>query len=390
MAFSEEQLRIPAVLMRGGTSRGLYVMRAALPSNPVVRDRVILKMYGSPDIRQIDGIGGADALTSKLAIIGPPTRRGADVDYTFAQVSITDDRVDYSGNCGNISSGVGPFAIDQGLVDVAEPATTVRIHQTNTKSIIIAEVPVANGRAAVQGDYSIDGVPGTGARIGLDFSDSAGGVTGRLLPTGNTRDTLDVPGIGRIEVSIVDAGNPCVFARAEDMGIRGTESADEIDADRELSARIERIRGGVAARLGFVQDWQDAAKHSPYVPFFVMVSPPGGYRAAGSGRIVAAGQVDVVARLVFMLKMHKTYPVSGTVCTGAAARIPGTLVHAVTRPEAQERSLLLIGHPAGVIDIQAAVEIQDEKYKLTRASIGRTARRIMEGYVLVPASTMQS
>jgi 2-methylaconitate cis-trans-isomerase PrpF len=390
MPYSEEQLRIPAVLMRGGTSRGLYVMRAALPSNPVLRDRVILKMYGSPDIRQIDGIGGADALTSKLAIIGPPTRRDADVDYTFAQVSITDNRVDYSGNCGNISSGVGPFAIDQGLVDVVEPATTVRIHQTNTRSIIVAEVPVANGRAAVQGDYGIDGVPGTGARIGLDFSDSAGGVTGRLLPTGSTRDTLDVPGFGRIEASIVDAGNPCVFVRAEDMGIRGTECADEIDADRELNERIERIRGGVAARLGFVQDWQDAAKHSPYIPFLVMVSPPAKYRAAGSGRIVAAGQVDVVARLVFMLKMHKTFPVSGTVCTGAAARIPGTLVHAVTRPEAQERPLLLIGHPAGVIDIQAAVELQDEKYKLTRASIGRTARRIMEGYVLVPASTMQS
>ncbi|HEX9076358.1 MAG TPA: PrpF domain-containing protein, partial [Anaerolineae bacterium] len=223
----------------------------------------------------------------------------------------------------------------------------------------------------------------------LDFSDSAGGVTGRLLPTGNVRDTLDVLGVGRIDVSIVDAGNPCVFTRAEDMGIRGTESADEIDADRELGERIERIRGGVAARLGFVQDWRDAAKQSPYVPFIVMVSPPAEYRAVGSGRIVAADQVDLVARLVFMLKMHKTYPVSGTVCTGAAARIPGTLVHAVTRPEAQDRSLLLIGHPAGVIDIQALVEKQGETYKLTRASVGRTARRIMEGYVLVPASAMQ-
>src|SRR4030042_3770686 len=187
-----QQRRIRCALMRGGTSRGLYVMRNELPRDPVLRDRVILAMYGSPDIRQIDGIGGADALTSKLAIIGPPTREDADVDYTFGQVSMTAPFVDYAGNCGNISSGVGPFAIDEGLVDAVEPLTVVRIHQTNTESIIVAEVPVSEGKAAAGGGYRIDGVPGTGAKIGLDFSDTAGAVTGRALPTGRAQGLVEV------------------------------------------------------------------------------------------------------------------------------------------------------------------------------------------------------
>jgi methylitaconate Delta-isomerase len=384
----EEQKRIPAVLMRGGTSRGLYVMRGALPAEPGLRDRVILKMYGSPDVRQIDGIGGSDSLTSKLAIIGPATRPDADVDYTFAQVSITGALVDYSGNCGNMSSGVGPFAIDQGLVDVTEPVTTVRIHQTNTKSIIVARVPVVHGRAAIHGDYHIDGVPGTGARIDLDFSDAAGGVTGQLLPTGHVIDELDVPGVGKLHASIVDAGNPCVFVRARDLGIQGTETPAQIDGDRQLNDRIERVRGIVATMLGFVKQWSDAAKASPYVPFLVIVSPPADYVDFTTGRTIPADQVDLVARLVFMLKMHKTYAVSGTVCTGTAAKIPGTLVSEALRPEAQTRLLVRIGHPAGVIEIESAVEKNGDAFKLTQAFIGRTARRIMEGYVFVPWSTL--
>lgn len=208
MQFTEEQKRIRTAIMRGGTSRALFVMRNELPADPAVRDRVILRLYGSPDVRQIDGLAGADPLTSKLAIIGPPTRPDADVDYTFGQVSITDAFVDYAGNCGNISSAVGPYAIDEGLVDPVEPVTTVRIHQTNTQCILLAHVPVRNGKAAVEGDYHIDGVPGTGARIALDFADTEGSITGRLLPTGNPVDRLEVPGVGPIELSLVDAGTP--------------------------------------------------------------------------------------------------------------------------------------------------------------------------------------
>jgi 2-methylaconitate cis-trans-isomerase PrpF len=388
MKPDEEQKRIRCAVMRGGTSRALFVMRGDLPTQPDLRDRVILRMYGSPDVRQIDGMGGADPLTSKLAIIGPPTREDADVDYTFAQVSIEDPLVDYKGNCGNISSAVGPFAIDEGLVQAVEPKTTVRIHQTNTESILVAQVPVVNGKAAVEGDYHIDGVPGTGARIDLDFSDTAGAVTGRILPTRNPIDCLDVEAVGPVDVSVVDAGNPCVFVRAADLGLEGTETPDEIDANRDLNERIERIRGTVAAEIGLVQDWRDAARESPYIPFFALVSPPADYVDFTTGRLVQAEQVDFVARLLFMLRMHKAYPVTGTVCTGAAARIPGTIVYQVARPESHRRSLARIGHPAGVIDVDAVVRPDDDGVHLVRASVGRTARRIMEGYAFVPWSTL--
>lgn len=385
----EEQKRIPCVLMRGGTSRALFVMRNHLPADPALRDRVILRMYGSPDVRQIDGIGGADPLTSKLAIIGPPTRPDADVDYTFAQVSIDRPFVDYAGNCGNISSAVGPFAIDEGLVDAVEPVTRVRIHQTNTRCILVAEVPVVNGKAAVEGDYHLDGVPGSGARIRLDFSDTAGAITGRLLPTGKPLDRLDVPGVGTVEVSVVDAGTPTVFVRAADLGLRGTETPAEIDADRELNERIERIRGTVAKQMGLVEAWHQAAEKSPYLPFFALIGEPADYTDFTTGRQVRAEEVDFTSRLLFMLKMHKAYPVTGAVATGAAAKIPGTIVFELARPESRQREEIRIGHPAGVLEIEAAVQ-QEGDFKLTRAAISRTARRIMEGYILVPWSTWES
>jgi hypothetical protein len=386
MTFGEEQRRIRTVIMRGGTSRGLFLRRGDLPADPGLRDRVILRLYGSPDARQIDGLGGADPLTSKLAIIGPPTRPDADVDYTFAQVSIGQPFVDYAGNCGNISSAVGPYAIDEGLVDAVEPVTTVRIHQTNTRCVLVAQVPVRHGKAAVEGEYAIDGVPGTGARIALDFSDTAGAVTGTLLPTGRPLDRLEAPGVGPIELSLVDAGTPCVFVRARDLGLAGVESAAEIDADRDLNERIERIRGAAAAAVGIVDRWQEAAERSPYLPFFVLVSPPAPYVAAGSGQAVGAGQVDLVARLLFMLKMHKAYAVTGTVCTGAAAQIPGTLVHEAIPVEQRAGGRVRIGHPSGVIDIDVAVDRAGAEPRLTRAALGRTARRLMEGYAFVPWS----
>ncbi|MGB9299097.1 MAG: PrpF domain-containing protein [Anaerolineae bacterium] len=378
-----QQRRIRCVLMRGGTSKGLYLMRNELPKDPALRDKVILAMYGSPDIRQIDGIGGADALTSKLAIIGPPTREDADVDYTFGQVSITAPFVDYAGNCGNISSGVGPFAIDEGLVSATEPTTTVRIHQTNTQRIIVAQVPVHEGKAAVAGDYRIDGVPGTGARIGLDFSDTAGAVTGQILPTGNARDVFEVEGVGQVEVSIVDAGNPVVFLRASRLGLQGTESPPEIDADHELLDSIERVRGHAAQLMTMVGEWREAAERSPYVPFIALVEPAQGYLSFSTGEAVSASQVDFVSRLLFMLKMHKAYPITGTVCTGAAAMIPGTIVHEVASPSTQAHAVR-IGHPSGVVDVEAEVEMGSSGPILRRASVGRTARRIMEGYIFVP------
>lgn len=371
------------VIARGGTSKGIFINRNELPKDPVLRDKVIRAIFGSPDLRQIDGLGGADVLTSKLAIIGPSTRPDADVDYTFGQVSFESDIVDIGGNCGNISSAVGPYAIDEGFVEPVEPVTRVRIHLTNSGNIIVADVPVVGGKAAVEGDCRIDGVPGTGAKIMLDWSDLAGGFTGKLLPTGNPQDVLEVPGYGSFTVSLVDAGNPLVFIEAKSLGISGIITPNEIDADKELLKKIEAIRGAGTVKMGLAKTPEEATSKSPYMPFFAIVSSPIDYKSYQTGETIKASDVDVVSRLLFMLKAHKTYPGTGTVCTGAAARIPGTLVYNLLSDEAKSRTILRIGHPVGVIEVDAASEITPAGIKLNKAAYDRTARRIMEGYVYV-------
>lgn len=375
------------VIARGGTSKGIFINRNELPKDPEKRDKIIRAIFGSPDLRQIDGLGGADVLTSKLAIIGPPTRPDADIDYTFGQVSFETDFIDYGGNCGNISSAVGPYAIDEGFVEPVEPVTRVRIHLTNSGNIILADVPVVGGKAAVEGDCRIDGVPGTGARIMLDWSDLAGAFTGKLLPTGNAQDALDVPGYGTFTVSIVDAANPLVFIAAESLGLRGTESPNAIETDKELMKKIEAIRGTAAVKIGLAKSLEEATA-KPYIPFFSIVSPAADYQSFLTGDTVKSTQVDFVARLLFMLRMHKTYPGTGTVCTGAAARIPGTIPYELLSQEARNRSLLRIGHPGGVIEVDAKASIVDGEIKLERAAYERTARRIMEGYVYVRNSAL--
>lgn len=374
-------------IVRGGTSKGIFIMKNELPKDPAERDEVICAIYGSPDLRQIDGLGGADVLTSKLAIISPPSRPDADVDYTFGQVSFETKFVDYGGNCGNISAAVGPFAIDEGFVEAVEPVTTVRIHLTNSNNILVAEVPVKNGKACVEGDYSIDGVPGTGAKITLDWSDTAGAITGKLLPTGNAKDVISVDGKD-YEVSLVDAGNPLVFIHANSLGMSGTESPNEIEANEDLMATIEKIRGRATVIFGLVKTPEEAAIKSPYAPFFAIVSPPADYTSI-SGEKVNAEEVDIVSRLLFMMRMHKTYPVTGTVCTGAAVRIPGSVAWEVLRKEAKTRQSVNIGHPGGVISVQAEAEVISGEVKLKRIGVYRTARRIMDGYVYVRKTVLK-
>jgi 2-methylaconitate cis-trans-isomerase PrpF len=375
---------VRCAIVRGGTSKGIFIKKNELPGDPGKRDAVLKAIFGSPDIRQIDGLGGADTLTSKCAIISAPTRPDADVDYTFAQVGIDLDIVDYKGNCGNISSAVGPFAIDEGMVEVTYPVTTVRIHQTNTNKILIAEVPTIGGKAAVEGDQAIDGTPGTGARITMDFSDTQGSCTGALLPTGNAVDVIEVEGVP-YEISIVDAGNPLVFITADQLQMTGTEKPVEIDENKPLMQRIEHIRGIAAQMIGLVDRWDLAATQSPYLPFFAIVSPPGDYDTFDQ-KHVKAGDIDLVSRLLFMLKMHKTYPGTGTVCTGAAARIPGSVVWKVLREEAKNRPTINIGHPAGVIPVESVAETVNGETTLKKVAFYRTARRIMEGYVYVRKS----
>ncbi len=379
-----EMEMVKCSIVRGGTSKGVFIMKNELPKDPKKRDAVIRAIYGSPDVRQIDGLGGADVLTSKLAIISPSSRPDADVDYTFGQVSFETEFIDYQGNCGNISAGVGPFAIDEGLVEPVEPFTTVRIHLTNSGHILVAEVPVKDGKARVDGDYAIDGCPGTGAKIVMDWSAVTGPTTGKLLPTGNVKDVILVDG-KEYTISLVDAGNPQVFIHASSLGMKGTESPAAIEGNKDLMALIEKSRGPAAVWCGLVDKPGDAALKSPYTPFFAIISEPAEYTTI-SGGTVKAGDIDIVSRLLFMLRMHKTYPITGTVCTGATVRIPRNIAWDVLREEAKKRMSVNIGHPGGVIPVEADAKTENGETVMRRIGVYRTARKIMDGFVYVRKS----
>jgi 2-methylaconitate cis-trans-isomerase PrpF len=378
------------VMMRGGTSKAVFLKEADLPTDPGARDALILGIFGSPDKRQIDGLGGADPLTSKLAVIGPPRAEipeaaGTHLAYTFGQVEIDEPAIDYLSLCGNISSAVGAFAVREGMVEPRSPVTTVLAWNTNLRRVLRIEVPVENGQPVEEGNFAVPGVPGTGARILVDFADTAGGATGALLPTGQVVDRLEVEGIGNIEASLVDIGNPHVFIRAADVGMKGTETPAEIDGRADLLDRLERIRGAAAHRLGLASSPAAARAETPAVPILGMVAPPAAYRDFLHGTEVPAGEMDVLARLMFMQRTHKTYAGTSTVCTGVASRIPGTLVHEAARPVAFEQIECRIGHPAGVIVTEVMVAGGNgPEFRVQRATLGRTARRIMEGYVFTP------
>ncbi len=378
-----EYRKIPCVIQRGGTSKGVYLHEKDVPQDPEMRTKLILAIFGSPDIRQIDGLGGADPLTSKCAIIGPSERPDADVNYTMAQVGIADALIDFGGNCGNISAGVGPFAIDEGLVPVKEPETVVRIYNTNTRKILKAYVATQQGKSRYTGDYAIDGVPGTGSKILLDYSATGGTVNGNILPTGNPIDMVAVPGVGEIEISVVDAGNPTCFLKPEILGFTGIEGPLDERVIRALDT-IELIRGTVSKKLGLATDATKARTESPTRPMIAFVSPPAAYKSFADGADIAKEEVDFVSRLFFMQTMHKTYPGTGTVCTGAAALIEGTIPYRVCSPEARETGNVRIGHPSGVISIEVKVASGPGGPELKLAAFGRTSRRIMEGFVYVP------
>ncbi len=377
--YAPEMERVPCVIMRGGTSKAIFILGNDLPKDQAVRDRVILSVFGSPDSRQIDGLGGADPLTSKLAIIDISERDDADVDYTFGQVDLHEPFVDYSSNCGNISSAVGPFAIQQGLVRAVEPFTTVRIFNTTTGKVFTEEVPVRDGKPLALGDYRIHGVPNPGARIAVNMAGTIGAKTGRLLPTGNPVDVMDVAGFGSLEVSMVDAGSPMVFVRAKDIGLKGTEPPKVIDGDPKMLALLEEIRSKAAVIMGIAPDQQTATERIRAVPMVAFVSPPQDYVSHTDGAAISAEQVDFVSRDMFMGIMHKTYSGTATVCTGCAAVTPGTIVHEMVGRTVTD-GRINIGHPAGIIE--ADMKVEDGV--ITKAAYGRTARRIMEGYVYVP------
>lgn len=373
--------RLRAVFMRGGTSKALMFRKDDLPADPAQWDAIFLAAMGSPDPhgRQLDGMGGGLSSLSKVCVVGPPSRPDADVDYTFAQVSVDAALVDYSGNCGNMSSAIGPFAVEEGLVAApGDGEAVVRIHNTNTSKIIIARFPVADGALAAEGDFELDGVAGTAAPIKLEFVEPGGAKTGRLLPTGAARDMLDVPGLGRVAASCVDAANPCVFVAAEALGKTGVELPDALERDPEFLAHMEQIRLAASVRMGLAADLAAAAK-IPSIPKVAMVAAPRESPTL-SGRALAADETDIVIRMISVGQPHRAVPITGAVCLAVAARTPGTLPHALRR---NAEGPIRIGHPSGTILVDAAVgQGTDGAPKAQNGAVFRSARRLFEGAVV--------
>ena len=376
-----ESFTLPCSIIRGGTSKGIYFLESSLPPAGELRDKILLAVFGSPDIRQIDGLGGANSLTSKVCIIGPSLREDADVDYTFGQVSVDKAIIDWRGNCGNLTAGVGVFAIAQNLMKVTEGETTVRIYNTNTDKIIHATYKVRDGLVVSDGDYAIPGVPGTGDKIRIDFFDPAGSITGKLLPTGNVKDIIDLGEQGKFTVSIVDAGNPVVYLIPEEIGLKGTELPVEVEGMPKVLKLIEDIRSVAAEMIGIVPDRAIATAKSPAYPKIGFVSAPCDY-VNPEGILIKAEEVDLVARLASMQKMHRAYMITGAISTGAAAQIPGTVVHDVISQRAKESNTLIIGNPYGPME----VIVTKEGDEIRREGVYRTARKILDGNVYVPYS----
>ncbi len=368
--------KYPCVYMRGGTSKAVFFHEKDLPEDKSLWDDIFLKVMGTPDVKQIDGMGGTVSSTSKIAIIAPSNKPGVDVEYTFRQVDIVIPRVDGSANCGNISSAVGPFAIDEGLVPAVEPITVVRVLNTNTNKIIEEHVRVEDGHAMVHGNEVIQGVPGTGSRIDMYFEDPAGSKTGKLFPTGQKKEVFDVPGYGPAEVTVLDCSNPMVFIKASDLGIKGSELT-ELNQNKDVMEYIERIRGIAAVKCGFVEKWEDARTKSTSAPKVSIVSAPQDYINM-DGNEVKADTMDLCCRAISVGALHKAYPMTVAVGTGAAARIPGTIVNEIVKP-APDQDIIRLGHASGVTE----VDVKMGGEKVIKGGVTRTARRIMDGWVYV-------
>lgn len=374
------QKSLPASFMRGGTSKALLVQRQDLPENQDQWPDIFTAAMGTPDPygRQLNGMGGGVSSLSKVCIIGPSSHPDADVDYTFAQVMIKDAHVDYRGNCGNMSAAVGPFAIDQGMVKATSDETTVRIFNTNTKKIIHSTFSTENGKAVYAGDLSIPGVGGTGSPIKLDFVQPGGASTGKLLPTGNVVDQLDIPGVGNLEVSMVDAANAAVFVRASDIGLTGLELPDELESNPEIMAKLDAIRVQASVKMGIAPDIESAKKIT-IVPFICFVTESTDNPTL-SGETVAANEIDLVARVISNGQPHRALPLTISLCTAVASRITGTVVSKVLSPNAGKDAIRL-GMPSGVLTVGADVANENGQWVAHAGSFYRTARMLFDGKV---------
>ena len=375
--------RLPVTIIRGGTSKGVYILEKDLPADKAAWEPLLLRLMGSPDKKQIDGLGGSQSVTSKVAIVKKSDHPGADVDYTFAQVSVDKPLVSYKGNCGNISSGVGPFAIEKGLVKAQDGFTTVRIYNTNTYKIIAADVHTKDGQVVYEGDFAIAGVPGTASPVKLKFVDPAGTLGKGLLPTGNAVDTLEVPGYGKVEVSIVDAANPLVFARAKDLGLTGKELPDDLNADAEKLELLEKVRGLAAVRLGLIEDYTRSPWDTPGIPKMTFVAEADDY-VTPDGKEIKKEQIDLLSHMMSMQKTHPSYAMTGAMCTAAAAVIPGSIVNQVL-PKDVDTQFIRIGHPAGILECGVDFTENGPVPEIEDTFGFRTANLLMEGTAIIRA-----
>ncbi len=389
------QIRIPATYMRGGTSKGVFFRLQDLPQSCQVpgaaRDKLFMRVIGSPDpySAHIDGMGGATSSTSKCVILSKSSRPDHDVEYLYGQVSIDKPFVDWSGNCGNLSTGAGAFALHAGLVDASRipdnGTCVVRIWQANIGKTIIAHVPVANGQVQETGDFELDGVTFPAAEIVLEFLDPSddGEEGGSMFPTGSLVDDLEVPGIGTLKATMISAGIPTVFVNAEDIGYQGTELREDINGNPEALARLESIRVAGALRMGLIKTAEEALtrQHTPKVAF---VSQPKSYRAS-SGKNIEAGEVDLLVRALSMGKLHHAMMGTCAVAIGTAAAVPGTLVNLAAG--GGERQAVRFGHPSGTLRVGAEAKLVDGQWTVTKAIMSRSARVLMEGWVRVPGDS---
>lgn len=371
--------------MRGGTSKGVFFRTQDLPAEPRERDALLLRVIGSPDPygKHTDGMGGATSSTSKVVLLAPSQRDDCDVDYLFGAVSIGEAHIDWSGNCGNLSAAVGPFAISAGWVPATGAKTAVRIWQQNLQKRIIAHVPTRHGEVVEDGQFPEDGVPFGGAEIALEFLDPADDGKDGLLPTGNPVDMLEVPELGTLRVSLINAGNPTVFIRAEAIKLSGREMPDAVNRDVRLLARLESIRAHAAVAMGLAKSAEDATRNRPATPKIAFIAAPAAYRSSG-GTDIGRDHIDLVARIVSMGKLHHAFTGTGSIALAVAAALPGTVVAEVTRtlPGVPTR----IGHVSGVLAVGAILAQTRKGWRVEKAVMSRSARRLMEGVVFVPGT----
>ncbi|MCI6285869.1 hypothetical protein SAMN02910455_01229 [Acidaminococcus fermentans] len=376
--------KFPVVYMRGGTSKGCLFHREDLPEDSKEWDEIFLQVMGNPDPKQMDGMGGTVSSNNKIVIIWKSALPNVDIEYLVGQVIVGKKQVDYKSNCGNMTAAVPAYAVEEGMVPIVEPVTTVRMLNKNTDKYINVTVPIdpRTHTFAQEGDCHIAGIDGTAAELKVNFLDPAGAKTGKLLPTGKALDVLEIDG-RKIEATILDVSNPLVLVRAEDVGLQGTELPAQVDADKEASALLEKIRGAAAVKMGFARDLEDATAHSPAVPKVGFFTAPVSYTDIAGNR-VDAGQMDLCARVISVFKCHKACPLTAASSIAVAAFVQGSIIEKTLGRQPEGRQAIRLGHPSGVMTVYPDLEVREEgNLDVKGVAVQRTARRIMDGTIYI-------